>query len=129
MKLYPLICLVLLSSTAVCQKFRSDSTLREVKDPVYHQGRQAIIKPFKAIRDSIWNSQPKWRDSLKMTLLKDTTNQLVKNYYIYFKNKWEAEREIMRSKWCPFAQQLEIYNRTYRVVGDMKAQCNLKTEQ
>ena len=121
--------ILLLPLSCFAQQFRSDSTLMEVRDPVYHQGRQIIVQPFQRVRDSIFNSQPNWRDSVKSTISKDTVHNLeLRPIYHNFKSKWDAEREVMRVMWCPYATKLKAYNLKWHVVGDMRAQCDLKTE-
>ena len=111
----------LLFSSIAC--FSQDSTLSEKRDPVYHVQRKAIIQPFKIIVDSVKNSQPNWTDSIKFYSAQNLNSNQQK--ISLFNQKINAQKELLRSLWCPFAKKLEQLNQSQHVVGDLKAQCLL----
>lgn len=106
-----------------------DSTLSEVRSPAYHAGRALIIKGFKPIRDSIVATNPKWKDSVAVytKLIFTKIDSVTKREYIdrlnYSQQKYDVLINMLRMRWCPFGNQLIIYNRKWHVVGDMRAHC------
>jgi hypothetical protein len=114
---YILLIISIVSFNAI---FAQDSTIAQIKNPLFHKQRDAIFARFRPIRDSLIKSQPFWHDSIFMYSWDTTLETRIK--VDYFKTELRNEREQVRKIWIPFSVELIALDRKYRVVGDMKAQ-------